>query len=412
MVITRHVLLVATIAGVMVTGCTGSTGTAETAATAGMPQQSATLPSTAARAPSAAPSLRAPSFTTGQVITAPPSAFGGDVAIADANGDGKPDLALCVDAKPVVALFVGNGEGTFKAPLSIDAGRPCIFLVAADLSGDGTLDLAASGQDGSASVMLGAGRGTFAKPTVIPAVGDLGESQGWGLASGDLNGDGAPDLLMSVFAWHGDFQAPGHVAVLLNKGSGKFSQPVFYADRASVAIAAADFDGDGKLDVATADGDASVRVFRGDGTGRLGSTAEYPIGGPGVAILTGDFNGDGHLDVATGDDAASKVGVMMGKGDGTFVAARELPAGNTHTIAIADLDGDGHLDLVAGGYSEAFVRILTGLGDGTFAAESRIDAGGAVAQSVGVTDLNRDGRPDVVVADGASSVHVFLGRGD
>ena len=76
------------------------------------------------------------------------------------------------------------------------------------------------------------------------------------------------------------------------------------------------------------------------------------------------------LDLATGDDASSKIGVMLGKGDGTFEAATDYPAGNTHTIATGDLDVDGHLDLVAGGYDERFVRILRGQGDGTFEAES------------------------------------------
>ena len=118
--------------------------------------------------------------------------------------------------------------------------------------------------------MLGLTHGGFGKPTTYPTRGKLGESQAWGLTSADLNGDAAPDLAATVFEWHGDFQAPGHLAILLNKGDGRFADPAFYPDRASVAVAAGDFDGDSRFDVATADGDGSVRVFRGDGDGGLG----------------------------------------------------------------------------------------------------------------------------------------------
>jgi len=344
----------------------------------------------------------------GQVIVAPPSAFGANVAVADFNQDQHPDLAVCGETKPEVALFTGNGDGTFKPPTVINVGHACMFIAVVDLSGDGKLDLASSGQDGSTSVVFGLASGGFGKPTTYPTKGKLGESQAWGLTSADLNGDHAPDLAVTIFEWHGDFAAPGQLAILLNKGDGRFAAPVFYADRAAVAVTAGDFDGDGGVDVATADGDGTVRVFPGDAAGGLGPAAEYPIGGHGVAILTADLDGDHRLDLATGDDAGYKVGVMLGRGTGTFGPATEYPAGNTHTIAIGDLDGDGHLDLVAGGYDEAFVRVFRGQGDGTFGVESQIGSG-ALALSVAVADLNGDGKADIVIEDGVAKVSIYLG---
>jgi hypothetical protein len=355
--------------------------------------------------PSASP---APAFATGQVIAAPPSAFGANVAVADFDQDHDPDLAVCGETNAEVALFSGNGDGTFQRPTPIKVGRACTFIAAIDLSGDGIPDLATSDQDGSASVVLGLAKGGFGKPSIYPTRGKLGDSQAWGITSADLDGDGAPDLAVTIFEWHGDFQAPGQLAILLNKGDGRFAAPVFYPDRASVAVTAGDFDGDGHLDLATADGDGTVRVFRGDGAGGLGDATEYPIGGPEVAILTADLDGDGHLDLATGGDASKRVWVTLGKGDGTFGTAKDYPAGNTHTIAIADLDDDGHLDVVAGGYDEGFVRLLRGEGDGTLAAESRVgDLGHAM--SVAAADLNGDGKADLVIEDGAASVSIFLG---
>ncbi len=230
------------------------------------------------------------------------------------------------------------------------------------------------------------------------------------MTSGDLNGDAAPDLAVTVFEWHGDFRAPGHLAILLNKGDGTFADPIFYPDRAAFAVTAADFDADGRVDVATADADGTVRVFRGDGDGGLGEVAEYAIGGHGVAILTVDLDGDGHLDLVTGDDASFDVGVMLGEGDGTFAATTDYRAGNTHTIATGDLDGDGHLDLVAGGYDRTVrpgVRRPRATGP---SAPRRRWAPVVSALSVAVADLDGDGKPDIVVADGVASVSIFLGR--
>ena len=401
-------LRILVVAGALVTGCGGTEPSAtKTPTLSASMSPVATMAPAATLTPSAGVSA-APEFVAGQVMVAPPSAFGANVVVADINRDYKYDLAVCGETKTEIALFEGNGDGTFQPPTAVEVGRACTFIAVAELSGDGNLDLATSDQDGSTTVLLGLGHGRFGEPATYATRGKLGESQAWGLTAVDLNGDYVPELAVTVFEWHGDFQAPGQLAILLNDGSGRFADPVFYPDRAAVAVTAGDFDDDDRFDVATADGDGSVRVFRGDGTGGLSNAVEYPIGGAGVAILTADLDGDGHLDLATGDDAAYKVGVMLGKGDGTFGAATDYLAGNTHTIATGEMDADGHLDLVAGGYNEGFVRVLMGRGDGTFGTESRVESG-ALALSVAVADLNGDGRADIVVADGVATVSIFLG---
>ncbi len=221
----------------------------------------------------------------------------------------------------------------------------------------------------------------------------------------DFNGDGKPDLATA---------AGMGVSVLFGNGDGTF-QPAqnFPAGNSPNALVVGDFDGDGTPDLAVtnaADRNVSILLNKGDGTFR--PPVNDPVGAAPTAIAAGDFNGDGKIDlvVATTTD----VRVLLGNGDGTFRAAVTYAAGQTpQSVAVADLNGDGKLDLAVANIGSGNVSVLLGNGDGTFKSSTPFSAGPSpIAVTVG--DFNGDGKADLAVANYArsGSVSVLLGNGN
>ena len=185
-----------------------------------------------------------------------------NIAVGDLNGDKKLDLAITSDSSAVVGVFLGKGDGTFGQMSSVPGGEVGSFIVTADLDRDGHLDLATSNHDGTATVLWGKGDGSFAAPVSYDVKGTLVQGDANWIATADLNGDGALDLALAVsLVSEADLSAPGHLAVMLNVGGRNFAKRAFYPDRAAIAVVAGDFDADGKVDLATANSDATVRSF-------------------------------------------------------------------------------------------------------------------------------------------------------
>src|SRR6266446_3223016 len=204
-----------------------------------------------------------------------------------------------------------------------------------------------------------------------------------------------------------------HFQVVKNGYTVAFSKLDYATDASPQDAVAADFNGDGKVDLAVATGNNTVSILIGNGTGNFPTHVQYAVPGDPVAIVSGDFNGDGKVDVVTADQFQSEISVLLGNGDGTFKAHAEYATG-TKPVALAagDFNGDGHLDVVVVDNNASQVSVLLGNGDGTFKTHKEYKTG-VGPSGVAVGDFNGDGKLDLVVANNNdNTVSILLGNGD
>jgi hypothetical protein len=221
------------------------------------------------------------------------------VAVADLNGDFKPDLVVCNFGSSTVSVLLGNSDGTFQAAFSYSTTAP-LALAVADFNGDGIPDLAVTNLSDRSTVssFLGKGDGTF----LTAAGGFVTGIKTGSVAVGDFNGDGIPDLIAASggSGGHATNSGDGDMAVLLGNGDGTFQVAVHYAAGAGPSsVNVADFNGDGIPDVAIANfHSADISVLLGKGDGTFQAAVSYAIGpypdDPSSVVLK-DFNGDGML---------------------------------------------------------------------------------------------------------------------
>jgi len=307
------------------------------------------------------------------------------------QGTSRLDLALL--DPPSLQLYPGAANGTFGQPLSTSALGGVAAM--ADFNGDGIPDVAVAGSNpDQVQVFFGQKDGNFLAGPLVRLTQHISS-----MAAADFNGDGIPDVAFSTLALGSN---PGGIQVWLGDGTGSFK--LTYSDSVLQSnltqIVAADFNGDGKQDLAVTDLSSSTvfGLFLGNGNGTLQQLKRFGSGTAGTRRLTtGDFNGDGNLDVAASDAELGFIYVMLGNGSGGFQSAATLNGVlEAGSLATGDFNCDGHLDLAAGTGDQ--VSFFAGNGDGTFGVPVVFGAG-SENYGLAIGDFNGDGKPDVATAN-------------
>ena len=317
------------------------------------------------------------------------------IAAADLNLDGSADLITANEG--TVSVLLNNGNGSFKPAVNYPAVGSATGVAIADFNRDGKPDLVVGGSSGIV-ILPGNGDGTFQAPVT------LNTAYSGTVQAVDLNGDGSPDIV----AFSGSA-----LVVFLGNGDGTFQPPsTIISEPNGAAFFLADINLDGKPDLVTwSSSGVSVLLGKGDGTFQTPlAVAPYYY-----AVAVGDFNGDGKPDITV----TSGFGIYCyaGNGDGTFKAPVHTNSNisSGYSAIAGDFNGDGKLDLALSGYGGGSIYILFGNGDGIFGpavtfTTSAHDYG--TPFTLAAADFNGDGRLDLAVANSqlGNTVDVFLGN--
>jgi hypothetical protein len=368
----------------------------------------------------AANSLTLVSFAKSITLTSP-ARFPSSLAAGDLNGDGLPDLAV-VSIENDQGLFhaLGKGDGRFGHWSNKGGtGNAPGFVLFADVDKDGNLDAVTTDSTQSFIVVaFGDGKGHLSRGIQLSTGTGCANVQ---LEVADLNSDGFPDIVGTCLT--GD--SPGRIFVLLGEGHRKFKKAMHFSSggHAPYGIAVGDLNHDGIPDLVVANNGSqlgghygNVAVLLGKGDGTFEKPVQYNAGKVPYGLVLGDFNKDGNLDVAVvGPTVIGKrdvFRVLLGNGDGTFGRAKAYPSGLFPiSIVSADFNGDGIPDLAVANYTNpkpCHASIMLGNGDGTFQPPVHFPVGVSPTQLV-IADFNHDGKPDIATINGGdSTISVLL----
>lgn len=348
----------------------------------------------------------------------------GFIAVADVNRDGKPDIIVANTEDGTVSVLLGDGQGNFRpapgSPFSCNANPNDIAV--ADMNGDGNPDLViANHQTPYITVLLGDGKGGF-KPSGQSPFATKSFPHPHGVVVGDFTADGRPAVVTD--SW-------GNRQILLipSDGKGNLILPgkFFPADlHTDSGVLAADFNKDAHLDVVTASQDTdTIGLLLGDGKGgfRNAPGSPFPAGSTPWMFAIGDVNRDGNPDVVVipseqhiRDPRKLGVTILLGNGEGGFTAMRGSPfslAGceGPDGIAVGDIRGNGLHDIVVACALNDKLFFFLGTNNGAFTVSSRSVPTGWGWPGLALADLTGNGKDDIIVSNnGQGSITILLSR--
>jgi len=319
------------------------------------------------------------------------------------NGAGVTNVSL-VTVNTHGAIDWTTTWGNFALASSPGANNNPQSLKAADLNGDGRLDLVCvNPYTYGLSLLFNNGGGSFGTPAWI-ALG--GGGQPYDVAAADVNGDSHVDLVAAVYNIN-------TLLVYTNNGTGVFQ----YYSTATLGtgpfrVTAADVNGDSRVDLITANyGGGSgntLTVLTNNGTGRFTATATLTVGLAPLFVTAADVNGDGSADLISANYGSNTLSVLTNNGSGGFTTTATLTVGQQpRCVVAADVNGDGATDLISANSGSATFSVLTNSGSGGFTLASSPGAGG-IPNSVAAADVNADGWPDLISANWSANTLTVL----
>ncbi len=303
-------------------------------------------------------------------------------------------------------MVLGHGDGTFGAPVIYATGNGSESVTVADVNDDGKPrphSYKRTWRNNDISPSWEWGRNLYENQLTYNAGGAV-DAYPNGIVVGDFNRNGIPDIAATL--------VNTQIAILIGNGLGGFQAPVLYpAGNMPFGIAAADVNGDGKLDIIAADeGGGAVAVLLGNGDGSFRAPVTYPVGFDPQNVALADFNGDGKIDIAVENQNSGTVSILLGNGDGTFQPQVAYSAGAgawPTSIAVGDFNGDGKVDIAVSNSGGSSVRVLVGNGNGSFQSPISYNSG-ASADDLIVGNFNGNGIPDIAVAEYSPNVLAIL----